>query len=50
MDREYYELGQIESSDYDNEVWSSNEYRQHCSPHMIVVDDADLADDTWGLE
>lgn len=45
MDREYYELGSIEPSDYDNDVWSSGEYRQHCSPHMAVIEDVDFDDE-----
>lgn len=49
MDREYYEIGSIEPSDYDNEVWSSGEYRQHCSPHMVIVEDFESGDvDAWG--
>lgn len=50
MERDFYELGSIESSDYDNEVWSSGEYKQHCSPHMGVIEFGELADDTWGAE
>lgn len=50
MEREFYEIGNIEPSDYDNDVWSSGEFKHHCSPHMEVIEDFDLADDSWGLE
>jgi hypothetical protein len=51
MDREFYEIGSIEPSDYGNDVWSSGEFKQHCSPHMGIVDDLDVSDvDAWGTE
>lgn len=42
MERDYFELGTIDQTRYDDEVWSSSEYRQHCSPHMEIIEDSDF--------
>lgn len=55
MERDYYTLAidDAQTRAYDDQVWSSADYRNHVSPHMVIVeeDDGFFDDvDAWGAK